>query len=181
MRLVPLLTGLAVLLAAQAARAEEPSDKGKLSTVLSPVYDDAPPAMRYPPPLTRVKVIAVGLALAGSAWGVSFACATNWNLVPGARELKIPVVGPWIALGKSGCASDDPECADALIGVRGALYVVDGLVQLAGTALIVQGIIMKTEPLKKASFLGLRVGGVEMQALPVATPAMRGLGLVGTF
>ncbi len=104
--------------------------------------------------------------------------------MPGSAQLKIPIVGPWIALGKSGCASDDPNCSGALVGVRGGLYVLDGIAQIAGLALITEAIVMKTEsrPDKKAAvFPALRFRGLEVSAVPVTSPTMHGIGLVGTF
>jgi hypothetical protein len=139
---------------------------------------------RYPPPLARLGPLGFGLAISGGAWGAAFACAYNWPLVPGSAQLKIPVVGPWIALGKSGCASDDPLCSAGTIGVRGALYAIDGIAQVAGLALIVEGIVMKTEApadAKKDAILGVRWKGLEVSALPVVSPSLTGLGLTGSF
>jgi hypothetical protein len=190
MKIAAPLTALALLAAAGTARADEPpkpAKGGNLATDVAgnPVSEgDTPAVVHYPPPITRLGVIGIGLLISGGAWGAAFGSATAWPLVPGSAQLKIPVAGPWIALGKSGCASDDQGCSAGTIGVRGALYVLDGIAQIAGLALIAEGIVMKTEskPDKKASaFPSLRVGNVEMTALPVATPMMHGLGVVGTF
>ena len=61
--------------------------------------------------------------------------------------------------------------------------MLDGLVQLAGVALIVEGIVMRTSPTRKrkTSLLGVQVGGVELTPVPVVTPAMTGLGVGGKF
>lgn len=173
------LTALALLGAATTARAQEarPADEAKLPAA------DVAPVVHYPPPIVRLKLIAVGLVIAGGAWGAAFGSATNWPTVPGSAGLKIPVAGPWIALGKSGCASDDPNCSGATIGVRGAMYVIDGIAQIAGLALITEAIVMKTEsPQKKAGLLpSFSFRGVEVSAVPVASPVMQGIGFVGTF
>lgn len=140
--------------------------------------------VHYPPSSVRLKLIALGLVITGGAWGASFGSGQYWSTVPGADQLKIPVVGPWLALGKSGCASDDPGCSSATIGVRGGIYVLDGIAQIAGLALITEAIVMKTEaaaPEKKAALLGLRFRGVEVMPVPVASPTFNGVGLVGTF
>jgi hypothetical protein len=188
MKIAPSLLTLALLGAAPVAQAQTAAP-GKLSTDIvgvpvAPEPTDAPAAVHYPPPLTRLKLIGFGLLIAGGAWGASFGTATNWPTVPGSAQLKIPVVGPWIALGKSGCASDDTACGAGTIGVRGALYVLDGLAQLAGLGLIVEAIVMKTEsaPEKKTSaWPALRLRGVEVSAVPVTSPLMKGVGIVGTF
>jgi hypothetical protein len=175
------LTAIALLSLTAAARADDkPADAGPAAA------DTAGDAIlvQHPPPLVRLKLIGLGLLVSGGAWGASFGSGQYWNTVPGAGQLKIPVVGPWIALGKSGCASDDPGCSGGKIGVRGAIYVLDGITQLAGLGLIVEAIVMKTEsaaPEKKAAFLGLRFRGLEVTPVPVTSPTFTGLGLVGTF
>jgi hypothetical protein len=175
------LACLALLALSTPARADDkPADAGPAA---SDTTGDAV-QVRYPPPLVRLKLIALGVLVSGGAWGASFGSAQYWNTVPGAAQLKIPVAGPWLALGQSGCATDDVGCSGAKIGVRGALYVLDGITQLAGLGLIVQAIVMKTEstaPEKKAAFLGLRYRGVEVTPVPVTSPTLTGLGLVGTF
>lgn len=163
---------------AAAQQAQKPTD---LVTV--PVHAEAP-VQHYPPPIVRLELIGVGLLITGGAWGASFASAVNAPTIPGSEQLKIPIAGPWIALGKSGCASDDTACSGATVGVRGALYVLDGIAQLAGLALIAEAIVMKTEAPKAkrgASLLGFRAGPVEMRALPIASPTMHGVGFVGVF
>jgi hypothetical protein len=139
--------------------------------------------VHYPPPIVRLELIGLGILISGGAWGVAFGSAKGWPTVPGSAQLKIPIVGPWLALGKSGCASDAPNCSGATIGVRGALYVIDGIAQVAGLGLIAEAIAMKTEsaPDKKGAFLGLRFKGVEVSAVPVTSPTMHGIAFVGTF
>jgi hypothetical protein len=180
MRIVAPLAALAALTLAPAAHADDAS--ASLAVAADAPDTPEPPVVHYPPPSTRWKLMGIGLFITGAAWGASFASGQYWSTVPGAAQLKIPVAGPWIALGKSGCASDDTNCSGAKIGVRAAIYVLDGIAQLAGLGLIAEGIVMKTEPRReRSSFLGVKVGGVEVTALPVASPSMTGVGLVGSF
>jgi len=194
MKIVAHFTTLALLGAATSAHAQQAARVAAGETsrppaqaagaVVAPEIADAPQVQHYPPPMVRLKLLGFGLLISGAAWGAAFGSAVNWPTVPGAAQLKIPVVGPWIALGKSGCASDEPGCSGATIGVRGAMYVLDGIAQVAGLALITEAIVMKTEssPGKRASaFPALRWRGVEVSAVPVTSPTMKGIGLVGTF
>jgi hypothetical protein len=172
-----------VLIAAPVTHAEDAKPSDSVGVPVASVASEAP-SVRYPPPSVRWKLAGLGVFITGAAWGASFATAQNWSTVPGAAQLKIPVVGPWIALGKSGCAADDVDCSGAKIGVRAALYVIDGIAQIAGLALITEAIVMKTEPArekKETSFLRVRYRGVEVTAVPVITPSMNGVGFVGTF
>jgi hypothetical protein len=187
------VAAIALLSAAAPARADDVPPAAVVASV------DPGPAgevleERYPPSLVRLKLIAAGVVVTGLAWGAAFACASSWPYVPnpapgaesgppGSGQLKIPVAGPWIALGHSGCAPDEPDCAVAKVAVRDVLMVIDGLVQAAGVALIVEAVVMKTSPekAKKSSLLGLKLGGVEVRPVPVMTPTMQGLGFSGSF
>ncbi|WP_433929584.1 hypothetical protein AB3662_38080 [Sorangium cellulosum] len=135
----------------------------------------APP--RYPPSSVRPKLIVGGVAVTALAYGAGFLAATSWPDVPGSSELKIPIAGPWMALAKNGCAADDPDCG-AKLYVRGALTVVGGLAQLAGLALVGEGIFMTTEgrPAQPPSTSALTV-----LPAPVITATGMGMGVVGTF
>jgi hypothetical protein len=204
MRLVPIL-GVVLAVSAIPARgfaADDDDEKKK------PVAEGAAAVSpdRYPPFSTRFKVLAAGLVVTGAAWGVSYGISRAWpeqrchvallgpvypdgktpcaSGPPGYNQLAIPIAGPWIALARSGCPTDNPTCSGGSIAGRGVAYVLDGLVQLAGLALMVQAAVMKTEPAdspKKTSAFALRYRGVEVRPLPIATPSGGGVGLVGTF
>ncbi|MFO0549238.1 MAG: hypothetical protein U0271_12675 [Polyangiaceae bacterium] len=105
---------------------------------------------RYPKSSARWKVIVAGAAVTVVAYGGAALTGGLWNDYPGADMLYIPVAGPWIALGQSGCAPDEetsPGAGDceAIMGARAAIYIVDGLLQLGGLALVAEGIFMTTE------------------------------------
>jgi hypothetical protein len=159
---------------------------------------------QFPPFSVRFKVLTAGIVVTGLAWGVSFAASRAWpenachitvagafdahnqpcaSGPPGSAYLAIPVAGPWITLGKSACPSDNPLCGPAAIGARAAAFVLDGIVQAAGVGLMLEAIIMKTEPLggNKASAFALHYRGLELKPMPLVTPGMSGLGVVGTF
>jgi hypothetical protein len=200
LRLAPIL---AILVASASFSVQARADDDEKKPASS---DSAASLDRYPPFSTRFKVLTAGLVITGAAWGVSFGISRGWperpchvtlagsfgpdgktpcaSGPPGYNQLAIPVVGPWIALGKSGCPTDNPSCGGGSIGGRGVAYVLDGIIQAAGVALILESIIMKTEPPEsktKTSAFALRYRGVEMTPLPMASPAGVGMGLVGTF
>lgn len=161
MKSVALALASALALTAASAGAEEP---------------EAP--KRYPPSSVRAKVIVGGAAVTALAYGAAFVAASSWPDVPGSSELKIPIAGPWIALAKNDCAPDDPDCGYKLY-LRGALLVVDGLAQLAGLALIGEGIFMTTEA--RSAQPPARPLSLTVRPAPVVTATGMGFGLVGTF
>jgi hypothetical protein len=182
MKLPIVIATLSLALVARAAHAEEPA------VVVSESAPVASPQVRYPPSSVRPKLILGGLVISGLAYGVALGSAVSWPEVPGSPELKIPIAGPWIALGKSGCAKEDPDGPEvtdcgAIPYIRGVLYVIDGIAQLAGLGLVGEGIFIKTEAKSKPpKSLALSLpGGVTVHPVPMATARFTGLGFVGTF
>ncbi len=165
-RLLSLSLAALALTAIGTARADEPAED--LAT--APARE-----VPLPPSSVRLKLALGGIAIAGGSYAASYAMASNFPEVPGMTGLKIPIVGPWIALGKSGCASDDPDCG-AKVVLRGFFLVLDGFAQLGGLGLIAEGVFMKTDAsaAKKASAFTIR-------PTPLVTGSVTGLGFVGTF
>ncbi len=196
------LLAAALLAAPRAARADDAEKAAPAGEKVKPAPIEGEVELHYPPPSTRWKVLTAGLVLTGGAWGISYAMAVEFPYVdpslqpkvptattplissgpPEGPWLKVPIAGPWIALGKMGCASDEPSCG-VNMGFRVAGYIFDGIVQLAGLALITEGIVMKTEEpaAPKSSAFTFRRGDFALSPAPVITPSMSGVGFSGTF
>jgi hypothetical protein len=96
--------------------------------------------------------------------------------------LKIPIVGPWIALAENKCSTPGSDyCSDEL-WLRGLLTGLGGVAQLAGLGLVVEGIVMKTEAAapKPAESTETETARFIMP-YPIVTPTSVGVGLVGSF
>jgi hypothetical protein len=129
--------------------------------------------MRYPPSSVRVGIIGGGAVVFGISYGLSAFSATQWPGVPGSKWLYAPIIGPWAALGLNGCSPPKTSCT-AIFWVRNILYVLDGIAQAGGAALIGEGVFMTTEadaPPAKAGFT----------VLPTLSPTETGLSVLGTF
>ncbi len=129
--------------------------------------------MRYPPSSVRPGLIAGGSAVFATAYGLSLMSALVWDDVPGADALLIPVAGPWISLAQNECSAENPDCG-ALLVVRAALLVVDGLAQLGGLGIVGEGIFMTTEAEDDAPKTSWTV-------TPAVSPTQTGVSIVGTF
>jgi hypothetical protein len=165
MRSAALLVLPAALLVASAARADDPP----------------PVVVRYPPSSVRPKMIIGGLAIAGIAYASGYLVAVGTPAVPGSEALKVPVVGPWVALAQNNCAPGNPTCGASIYG-RGALLVLEGLVQIAGLGLAGEGLFMTTEgSAPKPAQVGWSAGGITFQPTPLVTARVTGLGITGTF
>lgn len=140
----------------------------------SGTYDTA-----HPPDGARWRVLVAGLGMFAGSYGAMAIMGATWSEVPGSEMLYIPIAGPWAALAKSGCAPDEEtsvgegDCG-GMMGLRGVIYSVAGLVQLGSLGVIGESIFMTTdsgEPTKKAYLM----------PLPIITSDTVGVGVVGAF
>jgi hypothetical protein len=139
MRHVPAWVGSAVVMATthfgSAARAEPPAPP------VAPAEVEAPD---YPPPSTRWKVAGVGLASAGVFYGIGAGLSYAFPDVPGMKDMRIPVAGPWIAASNSSCGTD-PDCSNVLVAVRTILMILDGAAQAGSLGVMLEGLFMPTQ------------------------------------
>ncbi len=137
------------------------------------------PTPRYPPSSVRPKLIGGGLAITAIAYGVGIVAATSWPDAPGAEALKIPVVGPWMAIAQNKCGDPTVTDCSGSIWLRGILTAVGGIAQLGGLGIVAEGIFMKTEATAP------KPAEAEQSAFimpyPIVSPHGAGLGIVGTF
>lgn len=190
--LAPIAALVALLVAAPAA-AQDAVDGAAAGAPAEPpgtaggdlaADDDGGGPARFPPSSVRWKLVAGGVGLTAAAYGIGAACAAAWPEVPGSDALYIPVAGPWITLGQSGCSPDDPGC-EAIVVVRGILLVLDGLVQAGGLAVAGEGLFMTTEsetaraPMHRPR--PSRATAITVTPVPVVTERQTGVGVVGSF
>jgi hypothetical protein len=131
--LTPCVAALALLLSSGAARAEEP-------TIDQVEYHPA----ELPPDGARTRAILVGVALTAGWYGASVGTSYLWPDAPNARDLRLPVVGPWMALADVGCGSAESSCTTVTVITRTTLAVVSGIGQAGGLFAILEGMFMDT-------------------------------------
>lgn len=164
-----------------------------------------------PPPAARTKLLAYGSGFLLGFYGVTLASSYLWQDDPGASDLRIPFLGPWLKLGQTRLCSDLPDtgrpCNDAtqIIGAVGVTFL--GLGQFASAFFLVEGALMKVDrgagqsanlsnryrarrlqPAPQASVAadrglsrGFQAGQIRVWPVPVASLHMTGIGLVGQF
>jgi hypothetical protein len=98
----------------------------------------------YPPPSTRWKVAGVGLGALAVFYGLGVAPSYAFPDVPGMKDLRIPVAGPWIATAHSSCGTD-LDCSNVLVIVRTILFVLDGAAQAGSVGVVLEGLFMPTQ------------------------------------
>lgn len=184
---LPLALALGVGLSGSPARAGEPER----------VFEDG--QKKLPPPSTRTKVLLAGLGFTGVFYGGAVGASFLWADDPGASDLLIPVVGPWMKMGQTKLCTEqqkDTGCNDVLQVFGGVLAGVAGLGQAAGLALITEGVFLHTsrgsgtasarrltlDPTSASYDHLLHVGSVAMTPIPLSDGAtFAGLGFVGVF
>jgi hypothetical protein len=171
------VAALAVAVAAPSdARAEEPRSADGIGVApLAPVAGDEEPK-RYPPSSVRWKLILGGAGLTGVAYAATLGSSLIWPHQAGITAMRVPIAGPWIALGQNACPKSDPECG-AMLYVRGALFVISGIVQASGLGLVGEGIFMTTE----AEGPKAKAARPIVVPMPIITGSTAGFGVVGTF
>lgn len=128
-----MLASVTLLVAPGVAVAEEP-------TIEQIEYHPA----ELPPDGARTRAIVVGAALTAGWYGASVGASYLWPDAPNAKDLRLPVVGPWMALGNVGCGDAESGCSTGTVIARTVLGVVSGVGQAGGLLAILEGLLMDT-------------------------------------
>ncbi len=126
----------------QTAPTPEVADQGTSAT--APAHDELLPP-EYPSPGTDATVAIAGGAVFAGWYGGALGASLLWSDAPGAKELRYPVVGPWMSLAHTGCADDDRNCSTSTVVLRAVLTVFSGVGQLGGLAALGEGLFLRTE------------------------------------
>jgi len=140
-----LLAALALLLPGQ-ARAEEPD----LEPTESPREPQPAPKPDLPPPSTRLNLALTGVGVTAGFYGGALASSLLWYNGPWADEIRIPVVGPWMAMPYFKCGTNEPNCGTALVVVRGVLAGLDGIGQAGGLFIALESLFLPVQRMKSA-------------------------------
>jgi len=128
-----LAAAVCALVGARSARAEEP-------TIDEVRYHPT----ELPPDGARARVLITGAALTVGWYGVGVGTSYLWPDAKNSRDLRVPVVGPWMALGSIGCGANESNCRDAIVVLRTTLAVLSGVGQAGGLLAFVEGLFMST-------------------------------------
>ena len=151
---------------------------------------EAAPATDLPPPSAKTTHIVAGLATTAVSYGLALGASYLYaeEDFRGSKDLRIPVVGPWMALGKTGCPTSSPDCSTATLVIGAILTIVDGVVQVGGLGIVGEGLFLNTssKPATQKAELGpsaqRHATGPVVRAVPMNFGKDgAGLGVVGTF
>ena len=112
-------------------------------------FKGGPPTIEepdYPPPSARWAVMGVGLATAGFFYGAAVGMSYAFPDVPGAQDLRKPIIGPWLAIAHNGCAASEGEqCSTVWLVFRAIAEGIDGAAQAGGVLVMLEGVFMPTQ------------------------------------
>jgi hypothetical protein len=117
-----------------------------------PAHADEEPtidAVKYdpselPPEGTGGRLMLAGALLTVGWYGASVGTSYIWQDAPNARDLRLPVVGPWLSLRNVGCGDVETGCSRGTVILRTALAVVSGVGQFGGLLAFTEGIFADT-------------------------------------
>lgn len=165
----------AVALATAApARADEPK----------PPERDTNPEV-FPDTPAQPNLVLIGGVVTAVWYGAAVGTSYLWSESPGASSLRIPVAGPYMALAKTGCGSDELGCGTFTVVLRTILTSIAAVGQTGGLLAMVEGLFLPTSspPERAASLPLLRdETGTEVRIEPMIDKAdSLGFGIVGQF
>lgn len=128
---------------AQPAETADPGGKATTDAPAAAIEREALP-LEYPPPAAKTNLALTGGAIFVGWYGAAIGASFLEPDAPGSTDLRIPVVGPWMAVAQAGCAKGNPDCSTAWVVVRAILQAMDGIGQAGGLAVIGEALFLPT-------------------------------------
>jgi hypothetical protein len=104
----------------------------------------APFVAEYPQPSARGTLAIAGGAIFAAWYGAAIGQSFLWPDAPEAKQLRIPVVGPWLTIANAGCSPSEASCEDLLAITRAILAGVTAIGQVGGLAALTEAAFLRT-------------------------------------
>jgi hypothetical protein len=177
--LAALTAGLLAVFASRRAAAD-PADSAD-TPELGPRADSSPHLQldEYPPPAARRNLLIAGGVTTAVWYGLALGSSFIWPDAVGAKDLRIPVAGPWLALSHSGCGNVS-DCSKVIVVLRAIATTIDAIGQASGVAIAAEGLFLPTREPKRAQ-PEARSDHVQWQPTFDAGQNSVGFGVLGVF
>lgn len=128
-------------------------DEGEPRPSDSRQEDEALPAKPdLPPPSARWNVAVTGLGMTAGFYGGALVASLGWRTGAWAPKLRIPIVGPWLAMPDFKCGTTHHyACGVPLVAVRGILAGLDSVGQVGGLAVALESLFL---PVRRSDHAG---------------------------
>jgi hypothetical protein len=161
--------------AAEPTDSSETSEAGPRAAALPSVSLD-----QYPPPSARRNLLLAGGVTLAAWYGLALGSSYIWPDTVGAKDLRIPVAGPWMAFAHSGCGPV-ASCSEAIVVVRAIATMLDGIGQASGLAFVGEGLFLPTQEPKRIPAEALEQQRFELHPTFDAGKNTVGFGVLGVF
>jgi hypothetical protein len=118
------------------------SDVARADEPVRPQRDTNP--SEYPAPSTRPNLMLVGAAVAVGWYGAAVGSSYLWKQADSSPSLRIPVAGPYMSLGKTGCSSGESSCNTFTVIVRTVITSLSLVGQTGGLLAVLEGAFVPT-------------------------------------
>lgn len=150
----------------------------------------------FPESAAQPRLILIGAGVTVGWYGAAIGLSYLWPDSDGAKPLRIPVAGPYMALAETGCSSRESNCGTFDIVLRTILTGLSAVGQTGGVLAMIEGVLLPTQAprhraeTKRASLhlAPLPIHEAEVAALPglrtragMLDPIPLGLTLLGDF
>ncbi|MCL2822636.1 MAG: hypothetical protein FWD57_01470 [Polyangiaceae bacterium] len=95
-------------------------------------------------PSTRLIMIGAGFGFTAGIYAIGLPFSYKYPDAPGAKDLRIPIAGPWMALAHTGCPSHDPDCSQAMVWTRAFFTTMSGMYQAVGLTFVLVSVMTPT-------------------------------------
>src|SRR5688572_3172368 len=99
---------------------------------------------RYPPPGTGTSLVLAGAGVALGGYAMAFGTSYLWPDAPTAKDLRIPVAGPILAIAGAKCGDGELGCGTVPLVFRTIFAAVSGVGQLGGLLILGEGLWLRT-------------------------------------
>jgi len=135
---------------------------------------------QYPPPSARRNLLIAGGVTVASWYALALGSSYLWPDTVGAKDLRIPVAGPWMAFAHSGCGPV-ASCSEVLVVIRAIATALDGVGQATGLAIAGEGLFLPTQEPKRAPPDRTAAARFELHPSFDAGKNTVGFGVLGVF
>jgi hypothetical protein len=135
----------------------------------------------YPPPAARPNLVLVGAGVTVAWYGIALGTSYGWNHADSASSLRIPVAGPYMALTKTRCGSDESSCNTFTVVMRTVITTLSLVGQTGGVLAMLEGAFVPTSAAAKDAARAPKPATRHVAVVPTPMNSGGGVAVFGEF
>jgi hypothetical protein len=146
---------------------------------VAPEVDTNPSEL--PAPAARPNLMLVGAAVTVGWYGAAVGSSYLWRHADSSPSLRIPIAGPYMSLGKTGCSNGESGCNTFAVIVRTVITSLSLVGQTGGLVAVLEGAFVPTASrLERASVPKPATSHVAIAPTPMSAGGA-GIAVIGDF